>query len=230
MPVRRLTDIVTMKLLSERKKTTSCGGSTAPTVPSSRSSPQIKSWLLYQNISLLRRSRIPAFFVRSAESVPCPCCGGQLEVAGSRGRVWFKSSGDRSKLIIRRLRCAPCKRIHHELPDLLVPYKRYDAESIERVVSEPVCTDIAVEESTLRRWKCWFLAWAVYAAGCLQSVAVRFNLPVAAPSAPPQSALQMLRRFAGDAVGWLRRVVRPIANSNEWVTDPFRLLVRTQIG
>lgn len=166
------------------------------------------------------------FCVRSAEKVAAPCCGGALCVVGSRPRVWFKSSGDKAKLILRRLHCEPCGRIHHELPDLLVPYKRYDAESIEGAVSEPPLTDIAADESTLLRWKNWFLAWTVYAAGCLQSIAMRFNLPVVSSSARPQSALQLLGRFIGDAAGWLKRIVRPITNSNLWVTDPFCLHVR----
>jgi hypothetical protein len=127
------------------------------------------------------------------------------------------------KLVIRRLYCEACRRIHHELPDRLVPYKRYDAESIEGAVSEPPRTDIAADESTLRRWKCWFLAWAVYASGCLQSIAMRFGLPVVSSSARPQSALQLLGRFVGDAAGWLKQAVRPIANSNLWVTDLFCL-------
>lgn len=73
---------------------------------------------------------------------------------GGRGksrRVWYKSSGDRNTLVIRRLHCEPCGKIHHELPDLVVPYKRYDAESLEGVVSEPGRTDVAADESTLRR-------------------------------------------------------------------------------
>lgn len=135
--------------------------------------------------------------------------------------MWYKDSGDRAKLIIRRLRCEACERIHHELPDLLVPYKRYDAQSMEGAVSEPLCTFTAADESTLRRWRCWFAAWAVYAAGCLQSISIRFALPVAGPSAAPQSALHRLGRFIGDAPGWLKRAVRPIANSNLWITDPF---------
>lgn len=174
----------------------------------------------------MRRSRETAFLVRSAEKIAAPCCcGGSLDVVGSRPRVWFKSSGDKAKLVIRRLHCEPCGRIHHELPDLLVPYKRYDAESIEGAVSEPPRTDIAADESTILRWKSWFLAWTVYAAGCLQSIAMRFNLPVVSSSDRPQSALQLLGRFIGDAAGWLKRAVRPIANSNLWVTDPFCLHV-----
>lgn len=156
-----------------------------------------------------------------------PCCGGDLSVVGSRPRVWFKSSGEKAKLIIRRLYCKSCGRIHHELPDLLVPYRRYDAKSIEGAVSEPPRTDIAAEESTLLRWKCWFLSWAIYAAGCLQSVAMRFHLPVACPSERLQSALQRIGHYVGDAAGWLKRVVRPIVNSNLWITDPFCLSVHS---
>lgn len=147
-------------------------------------------------------------------------------MAGSRKRVWYQSSGDRATLIIRRLYCEACTRIHHELPDLLVPYKRYDAESIEGALSEPERSDIAADESTLARWKTWFLAFAVYAAGALQSLSLRYSLPVASSSTSPRSALQSLGRFVGDAPGWLSRVVRPIANSNLWITDPFCLSVR----
>lgn len=98
-----------------------------------------------------------------------------------------------------------------------MPYKRYDAESIEGVVSEMDRMDVAADESTINRWRSWFLFWIVYAAGCLQSISIRFNLPVENLSIPSQSVLYSLGRFVGDAVGWLGRVVRPIANSNLWV-------------
>jgi hypothetical protein len=102
------------------------------------------------------------------------------------------------------------------LPDILVPYKRYDAESIEGIVSEPARMDIAVDESTIARWRSWFLAWTIYARGCLQSISIRLNLPVENASALSQSALHSLGRYVGLASGWLSRVVRPIANSNLW--------------
>ncbi|MDI6879905.1 MAG: DUF6431 domain-containing protein [Desulfitobacteriaceae bacterium] len=60
-------------------------------------------------------------------------------------------------LIIRRLRCTHCHRIHHELPDCLVPYKRYDCASIEQTVTETAkATDIAADEATLYRLNIWF--------------------------------------------------------------------------
>src|SRR5690554_6190024 len=135
---------------------------------------------------------------------------------GSRSRVWYKSSGEKDRLIIRRLQCEDCKRIHHELPDILVPYKRYDAESIEGTVSAPARLDIVADGSTLYRWRIWFLVWAVHAQGCLQSISLRFNLSVESSSALSQSALQTLGRYVGDAAGWLSRCVRPITNLNLW--------------
>ena len=219
---------MTKLLFRERKKTPPLGCGTGGTVTQETSSTY--TWSLYQSLRWLRRRTKPAFLVRSVEIVPCPCCGGVLDVVGSRRRVWYKSCGDRAKLVIRRLRCKPCGKIHHELPDLLVPYRRYDAESIEGVLSEPSHTNVAADESTIRRWKSWFLAWVVYAQGCLQSIAIRFNLPVENSSGSPQSALQRLGRFVGNAIGWLGRAVRPIANSNAWVTDPFCIPVRAPLG
>ena len=109
-----------------------------------------------------------------------------------------------------------CSKIHHELPDLLVPYKRYDAESIEGVVAEPARKDIAADESTLLRWRTWFIAWTVYAQGCLNSISIRFHLPVENSSGRSQSALHTLGRFVGITVGWLKRTVRSIVNSHLW--------------
>jgi hypothetical protein len=114
------------------------------------------------------------------------------------------------------MQCENCNRIHHELPDFLVPYKRYDAESIEGAVSEPVRLDIAADESTLYRWRIWFLVWSVHAQGCLQSISIRFNLTVERASALSQSALQTLGRYVGDEANWLSRCVRPIVNINYW--------------
>ena len=98
-----------------------------------RDIPQKTTWLFYQTIASLK-THILVFFVRCAESVPCLCCGEQLSVIGSRQRKYKNSDGETKVLIIRRLRCTHCRRIHHELPNCLVPYKRYESACIERVV------------------------------------------------------------------------------------------------
>lgn len=152
------------------------------------------------------------------EHVPCPCCGGDLIVIGSRKRKYIKSSGEKCSLSIRRLRCQQCKQIHHELPDILVPYKRYDSESIEAVVTGSSKLSVAADESTLARWRSWFQAHSTYFLGCLDSIAIRF-LPhiTSGDLGLSRSILQKIWQHTNNTIGWLARVVRPIANVNLWV-------------
>lgn len=121
-------------------------------------------------------------------------------------------------LNIRRLGCVECNLVHHELPDMLVPYKRHVRESIEAVVTGDSNLTVIADESTLKRWKTWFLHMADYFQGCLQSITIRCGREsVEDKSGFPKSKLQRIWQYVGDAPGWLARVVRPIANVNLWV-------------
>jgi len=162
---------------------------------------------------------LPAFFVRCAEVVPSPCCSVALSVIGSRSRKLVHATGEKCELVIRRLRCTGCRKIHHELPDCIVPYKRYEAACVENAITlEPLEVDIAADNSTLHRWRSWFCSLATYLLGCLKSIAIRFHLDVAEESSdPPQAAHHRFGPYVGDANGWLSRIVRPITNLNLWV-------------
>jgi hypothetical protein len=168
-------------------------------------------------MSWLRRS--PAFFVRCVEVVPCPCCGEELKVIGSRKRISRNATGEAKVLALRRLRCTGCCKIHHELPDSLVPYKRYESTCVEDVVSEDMEEAVvAADDSTLYRWRSWYNELAAYWCGALSSIAVRFHHgPVKVSSAPSLSTHQRIGHVVGNAPGWLARVVRPIANVNLWL-------------
>ena len=100
-----------------------------------------------------------------------------MKVVGSRPRKYLQEDASQVILIIRRLRCLECNKIHHELPDILVPYKRYKSECIETVVAEDNNTPLAIacDESTLHRWKKWFKSLCGYFAGCLQSIAIQLG-------------------------------------------------------
>lgn len=56
--------------------------------------------------------------------------------------------------MIRRLWCPRCKRIHHELPDFLSPYKHFISACIEKVFQKQGGT-ICCENSTIYRWRRW---------------------------------------------------------------------------
>jgi hypothetical protein len=158
------------------------------------------------------------FFVRSGEQNCCPCCGGQLGVIGSRKRKYIKETGEQETLVIRRLNCKDCERVHHELPDILVPYKRYSSESIEAVVTGDAALTVAADESTINRWRKWFWELFNYFVGCLVSIAVRLGKkPVEEESYLPESPLQRIWSYVGDAPRWLARIVRPVVNLNYWV-------------
>ncbi len=100
-----------------------------------------------------------------------PCCGSRLKVIGTRRCKYINSTGEVITLVIRRLRCSNCKHIHHELPDILVPYKRYDSESIESALNGDKNLTVSADESTIYRWRKWFLEYINYFAGCLLSIA-----------------------------------------------------------
>ncbi|HQA08641.1 MAG TPA: DUF6431 domain-containing protein [Syntrophomonadaceae bacterium] len=158
------------------------------------------------------------FSVRSLEQIPCPCCRGGLKVIGSRKRSCINTHGNKIVLSIRRLRCADCKRIHHELPDILVPYKHHVRESIETTITEERQMSVIADESTLKRWQNWFFERADYFQGCLTSIILRYHLKesVGGLSSLPPSKLHRIWQHVGDAPGWLARVVKPIANLNLW--------------
>jgi len=158
------------------------------------------------------------FFVRSGEQNPCPICDSVLKIIGSRRRGYLREEGDYRILLIRRLRCTSCNRIHHELPDRLVPYKRHESRSIEAAVAGTSALSVPADESTIHRWKKWFSAIAGYFAGALLSIAIRCDIQsVEDVSALPQSSLQRIWQYVGDAPRWLARVVRPVVNANYWV-------------
>jgi hypothetical protein len=77
--------------------------------------------------------------------------------------------------------------LHHELPDILVPYKRYGSESIEAVITGKDALTVYGKES------------------------------VESASHLPKSTLQKIWHHVGDAPGWLARIVRPVVNLNLWV-------------
>jgi hypothetical protein len=167
----------------------------------------------------------PEFFVRNLEQVSCPCCGGQFNVIGSRERKYIDSEGNKIVLRIRRLRCKMCRSIHHELPDILVPYKRHCSESIESVLNPREALCVAADDSTIRRWRSWFRGCMDHFLGCLESIAIRLGRRTAKKMThSSKSRLQRVMDFVGDAPGWLARIVRPVANTNNWIHTRYAFL------
>ena len=122
--------------------------------------------------------------------MPSPCCNGVLFVHGTcRRRI--KATGGDAVLRLRVMECADCGTTHRELPDGIVPRKRYSAEmlcaifngvtpenddksngSIDAIISsekdEYACDRLICDASVRKRiiaWLSWFLMYAQNIAG-----------------------------------------------------------------
>ena len=156
-------------------------------------------------------------YVRSAEAQRCPICGRGLTVSGSRRRGLIEYSGEKKILRIRRLWCDRCRRIHHELPDIVVPYKRYGAEAIENILTDKPekADDYPCEISTARRIKLWFFLLREYYESAMESIRAYWeeDKEIAAVI----SRLLPLSEHHHFPAGWLRTLVRILVNSNRWL-------------
>ena len=152
--------------------------------------------------------------MRSNERPSCPDCDSPLKAVGSRKRIIRRSDGERHTLIIRRLKCGKCGCLHHELPDIIVPYKRYDAETIEKVLSEKENTpSFPCETSTAVRLRVWFLLLRSYFEGTVRSLLFIYRRD--RDLCGELSGLASLDPAILEN-GWLKRLVRTIVNSGRW--------------
>ena len=102
-------------------------------------------------------------------------------------------------LVIRRLRCKEpiCRKIHHELPDCLYPYKRHCAETIEKIIADEVeTTPCTIDEAA--GIKKWWNTMHPYFVRVLLSLNTKHGTCFD-PGTPP------------------RKIVRAVVNSHLWV-------------
>ena len=149
----------------------------------------------------------------------CPICMGELKVIGSRKRKMIDTGGETVRLVVRRLRCMNenCRRIHHELPDVVVPYKMHTAATFEKIIANDF-QDTPAEESTIARIRKWFIDRADALVGGLLSIyTAHFHSSRIRPSDLPGSILDRIHFFVENSSGWLKRLVRILVNNNRWV-------------
>ncbi len=151
------------------------------------------------------------FFVKSREISHCPYCEGSFKVAGSRKRVLFRQDGTADRLMIRRLQCMECRRISHELPDLVVPYKRYESDVISDALDEsadPEDSCCPAELSTIQKWKLWFFLLSGYFEASVRALMEFMDIKafIRLPLYP----------LSQQADGWLKILVRNLVNSGRW--------------
>lgn len=137
-----------------------------------------------------------------------------MTIIGSKKRSLRESDGNSMTLIVRRLKCLHCHRIHHELPDMIIPYKRHCADTVEEILSGTDKQTYPCETSTALRLKIWFSLLREYFERSLTAIKHLYK-----QDEQLQQELSSLISLcpASLATGWLKRLVRILVNSGFWL-------------
>jgi len=164
------------------------------------------------------------FFVESEEELAlCPNCESELEYHSRVTRYLTDNAGIKSIYSIRVLKChnqACPKTYHRELPNIIIPYKRFCAEAIEEAIEDnDKGITVAADDSTIRRWRNWFSASATYIVMALMSViaAINDNAETSLSAAQVQKPIATIKQIVGRKAKWLSEATRILVNSSRWV-------------
>ena len=148
----------------------------------------------------LKEDESGSLHVHSYETNVCPVCGHSVFVFGTRKRKFINAAGEKLTLIIRRLRCKHCRKIHHELPDILVPYRRHCIDTVEKAISiiGDGLSDVCCENHTVNRIKAWWATCQPYFKSVLTSLQEKHGLEFSPNPAP-------------------REIIRAVVNANLWI-------------
>lgn len=150
------------------------------------------------------------------QNVCCPCCQSALKPYDRRERKCRDENGDWQVLVIRRLRCQNphCQRLHAELPDYLVPYKRYKVGVIAAVLGGTAQV-APLEESTRQCWRVWYRQMHDHLLGVAASIRRQFQETAQILLASPN-----LETFSFQNPNRLDLVelVKLAVNSGNWIT------------
>jgi len=165
------------------------------------------------------------FFIESEEEFAlCPNCGSVLEYHSRVIRGLTDKTGEKSTYSIRVLKCVnqACPTTYHrELPDIIIPYQRYDAESIEEAISQSDADiTVAADQSTIYRWRRWFSSKATHIIMALLSVTAVIECNADSSSLvikDQDKPIGAIKGIVGRETNWMSETVRILLNSSKWI-------------
>ena len=128
---------------------------------------------------------------------------------GSRPRIVRRRDGSNISLIIRRLRCRECGTIHHELPDMIIPYKRCSSKCVAGILTSP--NHAPCETSSVARLRIWFILLKRTVSESLRrsSEIRRFRELTAMSMSDPPESMNALLKF----------LVKKATNAGRWIFE-----------
>ena len=106
--------------------------------------------IILKNYSVVKKNDY--YYIISKKNSICPKCNNILKVHDNKKRKIISIDGKVYVFKLRRLKCKNCKTLHIELPDIIIPYKKYSKDAIESALFNKK-TSCYAENSTIYRWK-----------------------------------------------------------------------------
>ena len=110
---------------------------------------------------------------------------------------------------------------HRELPDIVIPYKRYDTESIEEAITHSNSDiTVAADHSTIWRWRKWFKLSETYIIMALISVlaVIENNIESSSLAIPNlKNPIEQIKEIVSRKVKWLNEAARILVNATKWI-------------
>lgn len=150
--------------------------------------------------------------VWSEETHICPSCKKEeLRCIGRRIRRVIELDGRVNQYLIWRLQCPCCRRIHHELPNFIVPYKRYSIHVISEII-EGDLEMVPCGNGAIKNILHWFMQFKTQVLSCLNNSGSDCNLNCYTYS-PLEFSMSSLKISY-----WLKLVIHILANNDKWFT------------
>lgn len=99
---------------------------------------------------------------------------------------------------------------------MIVPYKRYNQETVERIVSLTNENDYPCELSTANRLKIWFFLLREYFKHTLISLASLYHYEKELCQ-DINVLISCFTTYSTGITGWLKKLVRYLVNSGRWL-------------
>jgi len=115
-----------------------------------------KDMIIIPSNDLIYKDGIWVIAVYWQSEIPhkCPYDNGELKYRDSKERNSKNIEGKVDCYRLRRLRCLVCAVLHTEIPDIIQPYKHYNARVIQSVLDgNKEAESCNADTSTFRRWK-----------------------------------------------------------------------------
>jgi predicted RNA-binding Zn-ribbon protein involved in translation (DUF1610 family) len=148
--------------------------------------------------------------VQANVTYTCPDCGTDVTMKknGTKERHFLDENNKQQILIINRFKCPKCERGHHQLPDIIFPYKQHCVVTIQKTIDDypPPFVDF----STVRYINKWYLDCEVIIKNKCSDLIILFDHHDVDSVLDVQ---QLRTKFKSD---WLARVVKILVISRNW--------------